>query len=73
MLLDGELAAHRVSLRLTLDKALPPVVANRVQIQRVLVNLLTNSIESLDATRRRKRRIAVVCDAARGSDAYNEA
>jgi C4-dicarboxylate-specific signal transduction histidine kinase len=34
-------------------------MANRVQIQRVLVNLLTNAMESLDATRRRTREITI--------------
>lgn len=58
-LLDREMAAHRVSLRLALDEPLPPILANRVQIQRVLVNLLTNAIESLGATERRARRIAI--------------
>jgi signal transduction histidine kinase len=58
-LLDREMAAQRVSLRLTLDAALPPVLANRIQIQRVLINLLMNAIESLGATERRGRRIAI--------------
>jgi signal transduction histidine kinase len=53
------MAAHRVSLRLALDEALPPVLANRIQIQRVLVNLLTNAIESLGAAERRGRRISI--------------
>jgi C4-dicarboxylate-specific signal transduction histidine kinase len=38
---------------------MPPVQANRVQIQRVLVNLLTNAVESLAATRDRHRRIVI--------------
>ena len=63
LLLDREMAAQKVSLRLTLDEALPPILANRVQIQRVLVNLLTNAIESVAATERRGRRIAI-CSAA---------
>jgi signal transduction histidine kinase len=58
-LLDREVAAHKVSLRLALEEPLPPILANRVQIQRVLVNLLVNAIESLDATDRRARRIAI--------------
>lgn len=58
-LLDREMAAQRVSLRLVLAEALPPVLANRVQIQRVLVNLLTNAIEAVGATRRRPRRIII--------------
>ena len=58
-LLDVEMVAHRISLRLALDEPLPPVLANRVQIQRVLVNLLINAIESFGALGRRARRIAI--------------
>jgi signal transduction histidine kinase len=58
-LLDREMAAHRVSLRLALEEPLPPVLANRVQIQRVVVNLLMNAIESLTTTEGRARRIAI--------------
>ena len=43
--LDRELAGEKVSLELTLDEELPPILADRVQIQRVLVNLFTNAIE----------------------------
>jgi signal transduction histidine kinase len=59
ILLDRELAAQKVSLELTLDDELPPILANRVQIQRVLVNLLTNAIESIAATKHRLRRITI--------------
>ena len=58
-LMARELAAQKVSLQLALDEELPPILADRVQIQRVLVNLLTNAIESLGATRGRHRRIAI--------------
>ena len=58
-LLDRELAGEKVSLQLALDEALPPILADRVQMQRVLVNLFTNAIESLAATRGRPRRIAI--------------
>ena len=58
-LLDREMAAQKVSVRLALNETLPPILANRVQIQRVLVNLLTNAIEALAASGRRARRIAI--------------
>ena len=58
-LLGRELAAQKISLQLALDESLPNVRANRVQIQRVLVNLLTNAIESLGASEGAGRRISI--------------
>jgi signal transduction histidine kinase len=58
-LLDRELAAQGIGLHIQLDDQLPAVRANRVQIQRVLVNLLTNAIESVAASERRLRQITV--------------
>jgi signal transduction histidine kinase len=58
-LLDRELAGRKVSLELELDEALPRVLADRVQLQRVLLNIFSNAIESLDATKGRPRRIGV--------------
>ena len=58
-LLDREMAAHRVLLEYDLDESLPRIFANRVQLQRVLANLLTNAMESVAATRRRDRLIAI--------------
>ncbi len=58
-LLDRELASAKVELELDLDETLPPILANRVQMQRLLLNLFTNAIESLDETRGRPRRIRV--------------
>lgn len=58
-LMDRELAARKVALQLSLDEALPTVLANRVQVQRVLINLLTNAIESMATIRGRPRRIAI--------------
>jgi signal transduction histidine kinase len=65
LLLDRELAGQRVSIQLELDESLPLIRANRAQIQRVIINLLTNAIDALAATRRRTRRIwisSVLCD-----------
>ncbi len=55
-LLDREFAGARASLELALEDELPPIMANRVQIQRVLVNLFTNAIQSVAALRGRARR-----------------
>ena len=53
--MDRELASAKVSLDLALDESLGPIRADRVQIQRVLVNLLTNAIESLGTKPSRTR------------------
>lgn len=59
LLMDRELASARVSLELDLEETLPPILANRVQLQRVLVNLITNAIESMDAMHGPMRRITI--------------
>lgn len=58
-LLGRELSGAKVSVNLALDETTPTIRANRVQIQRVLINLLTNALESMDATRGRPRRIMI--------------
>jgi signal transduction histidine kinase len=55
-LLDKEMIAVGISLELALEDPLPTVRADRVQIQRVLINLLTNAIESLGGNGGRQRR-----------------
>ena len=57
--MDRDLASQRILLQLELDDQIPAILANRVQLQRVLINLLTNAIESIGTTKRRRRRIAV--------------
>ncbi len=54
-----ELDNAKIALHLELDPDLPSVAADRVQLQRVLVNLLTNAIESFGATKRRSRKIVI--------------
>jgi signal transduction histidine kinase len=58
-LLGRELAGEKVSLQLALNEALPPILAYRGQMQRLLVNLFTNAIESLATTRGRPRRMVI--------------
>jgi signal transduction histidine kinase len=65
-LLQRELASGRISLQLALDESLPPVLADRVQLQRVLVSLLSNAIESLRVTEDRPRCIAIRSASLRG-------
>ena len=55
----GELKARRVSLALQLLDDLAPVQADRVQLQQVLLNLLTNAINSMAAVTDRPHMLCV--------------
>ena len=46
-LVRREVISHRVSLRLDLATALPPVLGDRIQLQQVIINLLTNGIQAM--------------------------
>jgi C4-dicarboxylate-specific signal transduction histidine kinase len=55
----GELKSRRVSLALQLLDDLAPVQADRVQLQQVLLNLLTNAIDSMAAVTDRPHMLCV--------------
>ncbi|HEY5756402.1 MAG TPA: ATP-binding protein, partial [Steroidobacter sp.] len=46
-LIRGELSKHRVSVQTHLTEHLPPVRADRVQLQQVMLNLILNAIEAI--------------------------
>jgi signal transduction histidine kinase len=48
-LVREDLEKHRVRLELQLDAHLPQVTGDRIQLQQVLLNLITNAIESMAA------------------------
>jgi signal transduction histidine kinase len=58
-LLESELASAGVALTFALGETTPTVLADRVQLQLVLINLLTNAIEAHLATADRPRNIAI--------------
>ena len=53
-LAQGTLKKHGVVVRTELDEALIPVTGNRVQLQQVLFNLVTNAIEAMELVPERK-------------------
>jgi signal transduction histidine kinase len=50
-LLRGEAHRYGVPIRTELDRGLPKVSADRVQVQQVLMNLMLNGIEAMNETR----------------------
>jgi signal transduction histidine kinase len=54
-----ELESHRVSLQVELAPELPRVMADRVQLQQVFINLIMNAIEAMAATENRERSLLV--------------
>ena len=58
-LVQHELFSHRVLLRLELAPALPLVLADRVQLQQVILNLVVNGIEAMQAVTDRPRELVI--------------
>src|SRR3974377_1734852 len=47
VLLRGEAHRYSISMRTELPPQLPPIMADRVQVQQVLMNLMLNGIEAM--------------------------
>jgi len=58
-LMRGEMVESQVEVRSALAAGLPPVQAARVELQQVLVNLLVNAVQAMEATPRELRIIEV--------------
>jgi PAS domain S-box-containing protein len=58
-LVQRELLSQRVSLRTELAPALPVVLADRVQLQQVILNLVMNGIEAMEAVTDRPRKLVI--------------
>jgi PAS domain S-box-containing protein len=67
-LVQRELFRHRVPLRTELSTALPMVLADRVQLQQVIINLVMNAIEAMQLVADRPRDLVL---GSRRDDANN--
>jgi C4-dicarboxylate-specific signal transduction histidine kinase len=59
VLARAEIHEHRVALRTELRRDLAPVLADRIQLQQVLLNLFLNAIEAMSAVAHRPRELVV--------------
>ncbi|HVE36297.1 MAG TPA: ATP-binding protein [Gemmatimonadaceae bacterium] len=62
-LVGSEVQRHDATLRLTLAPHLPLVYSDRVQLQQVLINLVMNGLEAMDAVTDRPRRLTIGSEA----------
>jgi PAS domain S-box-containing protein len=48
-LVHGAVKRHDIAVRTELDRAIRPVTGNRIQLQQVLINLITNAVEAMES------------------------
>jgi signal transduction histidine kinase len=58
-LLQRELISHRVTLRTEFAPALPTILGDRIQLQQVIINLVMNGIEAMQAVTDRPRELVI--------------
>jgi C4-dicarboxylate-specific signal transduction histidine kinase len=58
-LVRSELASHKVSLRMEFASAPPMIFGDRVQLQQVMINLIMNGIEAMQAVTDRPRELLI--------------
>jgi len=59
-LMQSELISHQVLLRMELAPALPMVLADRIQLQQVIINLVINGIEAMQSVTDRPRELVIL-------------
>ena len=58
-LVRAELHRHEIALEVSLAADLPPVLADRIQLQQVLINLLVNAAEAMRDVPAERRRLVI--------------
>ena len=68
VLAEGELQNRPIDVRAELAETLPAVTADRVQLQQVMFNLVTNAIDAMDSVNDRDRILRVKSETDGGSE-----
>jgi len=55
LLVQREIRSHQVKLQLVLDRALPRIIGDRIQLQQVVINLVMNAVQAMEAVEERTR------------------
>jgi signal transduction histidine kinase len=58
-LVQREIQNHRVALKLELARDLPAVLAGRVELQQVIINLMMNGMQAMEPANDRPRRLVI--------------
>lgn len=67
-LLQAELDSNRISFQVESHQGLPSVLADRVQLQQVLLNLILNAVEAMSSAHNLERRLLVKSERFESSD-----
>ena len=66
--LNSDLINHGVAVDTKVGGALPPIQADRVQMQQVLINLIVNACDAMAETARGQRQLTMSADRSNGDD-----
>jgi PAS domain S-box-containing protein len=69
VLIQREILRHEATLRLQLAGSLPLVMADRIQLQQVLINLIINGLQAMDGVTGRPRELVIATRTGAGPDA----
>lgn len=62
LLIRTELMQQRILFSLNVTEGLPPILADKIQIQQVLMNLILNAVDAIDAANTEQRALSVTVD-----------
>ena len=67
-LAHGRLMSDRIAVTVELDEEIPHVLADRVQLQQVILNLIMNGVDAMGAIKDRPRNLAIKSQSRQPSD-----